>query len=610
MPEADYPRGCLHELFERQAARTPEAVAVVYEGQELSYAELDARANQLSHYLRGLGVGPDVLVGVYVERSLEMVVGLLGILKAGGAYVPLDPAFPRDRLAFMLKDSQAPMLLTQRHLLAQLPASGVRIVTLDADWETIARHSRQGLDRGVGPEALAYVIYTSGSTGLPKGVAIEHRSVVNFLTSMRREPGLTAGDRLLAVTTLSFDIAGLELYLPLAVGACVEVVSREVTTDPARLRERLAQSGATVMQATPATWRMLVEAGWERAAALKVLCGGEALGHELANALLARAREVWNLYGPTETTIWSAAYKLEGEQGPGSAVPLGRPIANTHLYVLDEAMQQVPTGVTGELYIGGVGLSRGYLNRPELTAEKFVPDPFGPEPGRRLYRTGDLTRRRPDGTFEYLGRIDHQVKVRGYRIELGEVEAVLRQQGRVRETVVVAREAMPGDKRLVAYVVPAQAPEPTVSELRDFVKAQLPDYMVPSAFILLDALPLTPNGKVDRRALSGPDYARPELEKGFVAPRDSFERQLTHVWEDLLGVKPIGVQDDFFELGGHSLLAVQLFAQIEKQMGIWLPLATLFEHPTVAQLATLPTPPESGGVRGVGLQAARRARRL
>jgi aminoglycoside N3'-acetyltransferase len=427
---------------------------------------------------------------------------------------------------------------------------------------------------------------TSGSTGLPKGVAIEHRSVVNFLASMRREPGLRAGDRLLAVTTLSFDIAGLELYLPLAVGACVEVVSREVAADPARLRERLAHSGATVMQATPASWRMLVEAGWERAPALKVLCGGEALGRELANALLARACEVWNLYGPTETTIWSAAYKLDGKQGAGSAVPLGRPIANTQLYVLDEAMQPVPAGVAGELYIGGAGLARGYLNRPELTAEKFVPDPFGPVPGGRLYRTGDLARYRPDGTLEYLGRIDHQVKVRGYRIELGEVEAVLRKQAGVREAVVVAREAMPGDQRLVAYVVPAQGPGPAVSELRDFVKAQLPDYMVPSAFVLLDALPLTPNGKVDRRALPAPDYARPELEKGLVAPHDAFERQLTHMWEDLLGVTPIGVQDDFFALGGHSLLAVQLFAHVEKWTGQHLPLAILFQNPTIAQLAS------------------------
>jgi amino acid adenylation domain-containing protein len=443
---------CLHELFAQQAAHTPEAVAVVHEGQQLSYGKLNARANQLAHYLRALGVGPDVLVGVYVERSLEMVVGLLGILKAGGAYVPLDPAFPRERLAFMLEDSQAPVLLTQQHLRAQLPASGIRVVAVDADWEAIAGHSRQAPNGGARPESLAYVIYTSGSTGLPKGVAVEHRSVVNFIASMQCEPGLRAGDRLLAVTTLSFDIAGLELYLPLTVGASVEVVSSEVAADPARLRERLAHLGATVMQATPASWRMLVEADWERAPALKVLCGGEALGRELANALLVRAREVWNLYGPTETTIWSAVYKLEGEQGAGRAVPLGRPIANTQLYVLDDVMQQVTAGVGGELYIGGAGLARGYLNRPGLTAEKFVPSPYSQDPGARLYRTGDLARYRPDGTLEFLGRLDQQVKLHGFRIELGEIEAALRQHPMVGETVVLAREDRPGDKRLVAYV--------------------------------------------------------------------------------------------------------------------------------------------------------------
>jgi amino acid adenylation domain-containing protein len=474
------------------------------------------------------------------------------------------------------------VLLTQRRLLAQLPASGVQVVALDADWETIARHSRQEPNSGVGPEALAYVIYTSGSTGLPKGVAIEHRSVVNFLASMWREPGLRTADRLLAVTTLSFDIAALELYLPLAVGACVEVVSREAAADPARLQDRLAHSGATVMQATPASWRLLVEAGWEGAPALKVLCGGEALGRELANALLARTREVWNLYGPSETTIWSAAYKLAGEQDTGSAVPLGRPIANTRLYVLDKAMQPVPAAVAGELYIGGAGLARGYLNRPELTAEKFVPDPFGSEPGGRLYRTGDLARYRPDGTLEYLGRIDHQVKVRGYRIELGEVEAVLREQAGVREALVVAREELPGDRHLVAYVVPARGPGPAVSELRDFVKARLPDYMIPVAFVLLDALPLTPYGKVDRRALPAPEGVRPELEAAYVAPRTPVEEVLVGIWSEILGVKQVGIDDNFFALGGHSLLATRLMSRLRDAFHVELPLRAFFEAPTVA----------------------------
>ena len=580
---------CLHDFFEQQVARTPEAVAVIYEGRQLSYAELNGRANQLARYLQGHGVGPEVLVGMYVERSLEMAVGLLGILKAGGAYVPLDPGFPSERLAFMLKDSQAPVLLTQWHLRAQLPAYRGRVVALDADWEAIARHSQQAPDSGVGPEALAYVIYTSGSTGLPKGVAIEHRSAVNFLASMQREPGIGTRDRMLAVTTLSFDIAGLELYLPLAVGACVEVVSREVAADPVRLRQRMEDSGATVMQATPASWRMLVEAGWERAPALKVLCGGEALGHELAKALLARAREVWNLYGPTETTIWSTAYKVEGEPGTGSAAPLGRPIANTQLYVLDEAMQPVPAGIAGELYIGGAGLARGYVNRTELTAERFVPDPFGSEPGGRLYRTGDLARYRPDGTLEFLGRFDQQVKLRGFRVELGEIEAVLRQHPLVGETVVLAREDIPGDKRLVGYVAVDPYHPPTVSQLRRHLAARLPDYMVPSTFVLLDKLPLTPNGKVDRRALSAPAPSRPELEQAYVAPRTPLEQLLAHLWCEVLHLDGVGIHDNFFDLGGDSIKGAAFINKLQQRLEEPIFIVALFDAPTVADFATFLT---------------------
>jgi len=580
---------CVHEFFEQQVARTPEAVAVVYKDQQVSYAELNARANQLAHYLRGLGVGPEVLVGVYVERSLEMVVGLLGILKAGGAYVPLDPAFPRERLTFMLKDSQAPVLLTQQHLRTQLPASGVQVIALDADWAAIVRQSRRDPNNRIGPEALAYVIYTSGSTGLPKGVAIEHRSVINFLASMRHEPGLRAGDRLLAVTTLSFDIAVLELFLPLAVGACVEVVSREVVTDPVQLRKRLAHSGATVMQATPASWRMLVEGGWERAPALKALCGGEVLGRELADALLARTREVWNLYGPTETTIWSAVYKVQGEQGVRGAVPLGRPIAHTQLYVLDAAMRQVPAGVVGELYIGGAGLARGYLNRPELTAEQFVPDPFRSAPGGRLYRTGDLARSRPDGSLEFLGRVDHQVKLRGYRVELGEVEAVLQDQAGVRQVVAVVREDGPGDTRLIAYLVVDPHRPPTVSQLRRQLAARLPDYMVPSTFMLLDSLPLTPNGKVDRRALPVPGPGRPDLEQAYMAPRTPLELFLARLWCEVLKLDRVGIYDNFFDLGGDSIRGAMFINKLQQHLGEPIFIVTLFDAPTVVAFAAFLT---------------------
>jgi len=585
--EADYPRDQgLHELFEAQVARTPEAVALMYEDQQLTYGELNRRANQLAHHLRGLGLKPEGLVGICVERSLELVVGVLGILKAGGAYVPLDPAFPRDRLAFMVADAQLLVLVTQRHLVPSLPAHGARVVCLDQDWPAIAQEREENPLCPMCTEHLAYVIYTSGSTGQPKGVQITHGAVANFLRTMCQQPGLTAQDSLLAVTTLAFDISAFELFLPLSVGGRVIVISRDEAADGDGLSAQLRRTGATVMQATPATWRLLIETGWPGSHWLKILCGGEALPRPLANQLLERGGCLWNLYGPTETTIWSAACQVEGVDEP---VPIGRPIANTQFYVLDPRLESLPVGVPGELYIGGVGLARGYLNRPGLTADKFVPHPFSQEGGARLYKAGDLVRRRLDGTLEFLGRVDHQVKVRGFRIELAEIEAVLAQHPAVRQTVVVAREDRPGEKRLVAYVVPNPVSQQAlpIAALRSFLQARLPDYMVPAAFVALDALPLTPNGKVDRRALPIADPAHPERRQTFAAPRDVLEGQLTTIWEEVLGIQSLGVTDNFFELGGHSLLAVRLFAHIERTFGKKLPLATLFQAPTVEQLATM-----------------------
>jgi len=582
--QADYPKDvCIHQLFEAQAEQTPEAVAVVFEDEQLTYGELNRRANQVAHHLRSLDVCPDSLVGICIERSLEMVVGLLGILKAGGAYVPLDPAYPSERLAFMLEDSQAPVLLTQQGVVALLPKSGTHVVYLDADWEAIARSSQDNPASNVTGNNLAYAIYTSGSTGKPKGVQILHGAVVNFLTSMRRCPGLTDQDTLLSVTTLSFDIAALEIFLPLSVGARLVMVSRSVATDGTQLLERLNYCGATVMQATPATWRLLLAAGWSGSHQMKILCGGEALSRELANQLLEKGASLWNLYGPTEATIWSTIYQVDNTDG---AVSIGRPITNTQIYLLDEHLQPVPVGVPGELYIGGAGLARGYLNRPELTAQKFIANPLSQEPNARLYKTGDLARYQSDGNIEYLGRIDHQVKVRGFRIELGEIEAVLGQHLAVQETVVMVREDVPGNKRLVAYVVVNQTSAPTVSQLHQFLKQKLPEYMIPSAIVKLEALPLTPNGKVDRRALLAPDTARPELQSAFIAPRDTLELQLAHIWEDVLNVRPIGVTDNFFTLGGHSLLAVRLIALLQQQFGQNLPLATLFLAPTIEHLAS------------------------
>lgn len=580
--QAEYPQDkCIYQLFEAQVERSPNAVAVVFEQQQLTYQQLNSRANKIGHYLRSLGVGSEVLVGICVERSLEMVVGLLGILKAGGAYVPLDPTYPKERLAFMLSDAQVSVLLTQQKLVAGLPEHKAQVVCLNTDWETIAQQPEENLAVVAGSDNLAYTLYTSGSTGRPKGVQISHQALTNFLCSMQREPGLTAKDVLLSVTTLSFDIAALELYLPLITGARVVVLSREVASDGVQLAKALDRFEATVMQATPGTWRMLLESRLQGRKYLKMLCGGEALSRGLAEQLLQKGGELWNMYGPTETTIWSAVCKLKPSD---KVISIGRPIANTQLYLLDQKLQPVPVGVAGRLYIGGDGLTRGYLNQPELTSQKFISSPFSPDADALIYDTGDLARYLPDGRVECLGRIDYQVKIRGFRIELGEIEAVLVQHFEVREAVVIAREDVPGDKRLVAYVVPHQKPAPTVNQLRSFLKEKLPEYMLPSTFVMLEVLPLTPNGKVDCRALPVPDQIRHEPEETFVAPRDELELQLTKIWEQVLGHKPIGVRDNFFELGGHSLLAVRLFAQIEKVTHKNLPLAVLFQAPTIEQL--------------------------
>jgi len=583
--QSDYPRDrCVHQLFEAQAARTPDATAAIFESGALTYRELNQRSNQLAHYLRRLGVGPETLVGLSVERSPDMLVGLLGILKAGGAYVPLDPAFPTDRLAFMLEDSGARVLLTQRSLLDAsgfLPQpSSLTAVCLDTDWPAIARESADNFDGGATTDNLAYVLHTSGSTGKPKGVQIPHRALTNFLVSMQREPGLTERDTLLAVTTLSFDIAGLELYLPLITGARVVIASREAAADGPRLMELLQQFGVTVLQATPATWRMLIDSGWAGRPGLKMLCGGEALPRDLANQMIARGGSLWNMYGPTETTIWSSVCEVQ----PGDApLSIGRPITNTQFYVLDASRQPAPISVPGELFIGGDGVARGYLNRPELTAEKFLSNPFDARLGH-VYKTGDLVRYRADGSMEFLGRIDHQVKVRGFRIELGEIEVVLAQHPAVRESVVIVREDIPGDKRLAAYMTVSQPPAPPTQEFRNYLKEKLPEYMVPSTFVILEVLPLTPNGKIDRRALPKPDTVRSDLDDGFAPPATPMETLIAAVWREALMVDRVSVYDNFFDLGGHSLASVQVTAILEQKTGVRINPA-LIRYQTLGQLA-------------------------
>jgi amino acid adenylation domain-containing protein len=611
---------CLHQLFESQVESTPNKVAVVCAGKTLTYRQLDERANQLARFLMANRIAPGDLVAIMTERSTEMVVALLGVLKAGASYLPLDPVYPPDRIAFMLHDSATRMVLTQETLLDRLPATEARIVCLDREWRPIADQGSKRVASEVQPSDLAYVIYTSGSMGQPKGVMIEHRSLVNFLESMKREPGLTANDALVAVTTLSFDIAGLELYLPLITGAQLHIASRAEVVDANALHRLMETSKATVMQATPATWRMLVESG-KTMQQIKALCGGEALTRELAIELTERTKELWNMYGPTETTIWSSVHRVE-RVGETPFVELGHPIANTQFHVLDEHKKLVPPGVAGELYIGGDGLARGYLNRPELTAEKFVPNPLSDNPESRLYRTGDRVRRLRDGRLLYIERVDNQVKIRGYRVETGDVEAVLQKHESVKQAVVVAREEKTaGEKRLIAYVVGKEAQtnalngngngralalvesheqngnghQPgasatvamlTAGEWRKYLREFLPDYMVPSSFVVLDDLPLTPNGKIDRKRLPLLTEVESRAEE-FQPPSDSLELQLVKIWERVLGLPRVGINDNFFDLGGHSLLAVRLFMEIEQVFEKSLPLAVLFQAPTVEQLATV-----------------------
>jgi len=565
-----YPRDTvLSRLLEARADLRHDAVAVsAADAGELTYGELNAMANRLARHLRGRGVGPGTVVGVALPRTPQMLVALLAVQKAGGTYLPLDPGFPHERLAFMLADSGAGVLLSASEITAGLGVgSGVLVLDLSQLDDEVARERADNLESCASPGDTAYLIYTSGSTGRPKGVAVPHGALVNFLWAMRREPGLTEEDVLAAVTTLSFDIAGLELYLPLLVGARIELVSREEAADGASLAARLAASNATVMQATPATWRMLVEAGWKGAPGFRALTGGEALGRDLAIALLGRVGELWNMYGPTETTIWSTC-----EQVVSDEVTIGRPIANTQVHILDRLGQVLPIGVPGEICIGGEGVALGYHARPELTAERFVTGPTG----SRVYRTGDLGRWRADGRLECLGRLDQQVKVRGYRIEPGEIEALLATHPAVRAATVVAREAAPGDTRLVAYTVYHAGEAPTVSELRRFLRRELPDYMIPALVVPLDTLPLTANGKVDRKALPDPYHTGFRRDAPQEPPANGAERALADVWQEVLQVPSVGAEDNFFELGGHSLLALRATALYEERTGARIDPRALF----------------------------------
>lgn len=577
----------LHKLITTQAETIPDKTAIIFGEQKVTYKQLNERANQLAHLLIKNGVKKGDRVGFSLDRSAEMVIALLAIMKTGAVYVPLDPQFPLNRINYMLEDSQAVVLLTSQKYKGRYQSSAKELL-LEDEWQNLQDYDTTAPEVIVDGESLVYILYTSGSTGNPKGVQIAHHNLVNFLTSMQKAPGITADDRLLAVTTISFDIAGLELWLPLLTGAEIILADTATAKDGRALLDVIKKERVTLMQATPYTWRIMLEAGWDENTPVKVICGGEALPQELAQKLLTRASSLWNVYGPTETTVWSTIKQLTKQD---KVISIGRPINNTSIYILDKFSKPLAQGVAGEIYIGGDGVAKGYLNRPELTAEKFVEDPFAKQPGAKMYRTGDLGKFLPDGEIECLGRIDAQVKIRGYRIETGEIEFQLEKEIDVKEAVVIARPDQHGVDKLVAFIV-VDADHAITSDgstqtqsWKNSLKKSVPDYMVPDNFIVIPAMPLTPNGKVDRKALAKHGAALAEEGNIYVAPRTDIEKMVADIWIEFLGIKKIGVHDNFFELGGHSLIAVKVMARIEKETGKRLPLATLFESPTVEKLA-------------------------
>jgi amino acid adenylation domain-containing protein len=597
----DYPEGkCIHDLFVQQARRAPQNVAVVFENRSLTYAQLDARANQLAHHLQGLGVGPEVPVAVCMDRSLEMVVAILGILKAGGAYVPLDPKYPQQRILHVLEDVHAVVLLTQKALSDSIPEHGGKTVCLDSEWESIASHGEDAPSVSTTARNLAYVIYTSGSTGPPKGVMVEHGGLVNAINWIIETLELSSSDRCILKTPITFDAAGRELFPTLLAGGTLIIAEPGGHRDSRYLADAIRGERVSILHCVPSLLRLLVEEpAFDETLALRaVMCGGEALAPEIVERFQSRCgAKLYNVYGPTETIIDSTYWPCE-ERNVYSAVSIGRPIPNARTYIVDDLLRVLPIGVVGNLYIGGAGLARGYVGRPDLTAERFIPDPFSGDPGARLYNTGDLARYLPDGNIEFLGRSDYQVKIRGFRIELGEIEEALGQHPAVRQTMVLVQEGGSGERRLVAYVAADAEASPTANQLRGFLEGKLPEHMVPAVFVILDAFPLTANGKVDRRALPTFDGRRPELDAAFVACRTPTEELLGEIWGQLLGVDQVGVYDNFFQLGGHSLLATQVVSRIREAFQVEIPLRRLFEAPTIAGLAETI---EAG--RGAGLQA-------
>jgi amino acid adenylation domain-containing protein len=614
--QTEYAQTCIHQLVEAVVEFSPDAIAVVFEQSSLTYRQLNSRANVLAHYLQTLGVAPEVLVGICMERSLEMVVGLLGILKAGGAYVPLDPAYPTERLAFMLEDTQISVMLTQTWLVEFLPPHSSQLVCLDAQWQEIALHSEKNPISAVTPDNLAYVIYTSGSTGRPKGVAMCHRPLSNLIIWQRESSTLPREARTLQFAPVSFDVSFQEIFSTWSSSGTLVLISEQVRVDALELLRFLTEQEINRLFLPFVALQQLAEVGDAQGSVVPTLREIISAGEQLQ---ITRPIASWftklqnctlhNNYGPSESHAVTA-FTLTGSPSDWPALPpIGRPIANTQIYLLDSQMQRVPEGVAGELYIGGIALARGYLNRPDLTKERFIPDPFSDSSQARLYKTGDLVRYLSDGNIEFLGRSDDQVKIRGFRIELGEIEVALAAYPAVRQAAVLAREDVPGDKRLVAYIVPNSQESPPqkhsveaqlqaeqvfqqqyslahlVPQLRSYLKTRLPDYMVPSAFVVLEAFPVTPSGKVDRRALPAPARSRPELSTDLVLPQSDAEKLIAKVWREVLQLNVVGIHDHFFELGGYSLLLFQVRNQLIKSLENELSIVTLFQYPTIYTLA-------------------------
>jgi len=582
---AEYPKDkALPHFLNECAKQYANNIAIKFEERVLTYKYLYESSNKLAKILIDNGIKTGDIVGMALDRSPEMIISLIAILKSGAAYVPLDPEYPKDRIEFMLEDSSAKILLTSKKYQNHFESVATELLIEDAlaNFNSYTADEPKVASKG---DDMAYILYTSGSTGKPKGVQIKHFNLVNMLLSNQKLPGMVAIDKVLAVTTISFDIAGLDIFLPLISGAELIIANPESVKDGRLLLDIVREDRVTFMQATPYTWRMMLEAGWDERLPLTIVCGGEAMPKDLCAKLIPRCKALWNQYGPTETAVYSTQKHLTTEED----ITIGRPLDNTQIYIVDEAMNNLTDGSIGEIFIGGDGVSIGYLNRPGLTAEKFVDNIFSGKPGDKMYRSGDLGRYKENGEIQCLGRIDHQVKVRGYRIELEEIEYALLKEDTIKEAVVIAREDMPGDVRLVGYVV--LAPD-AVNDLKSHIDgwqqgllAVLPEYMVPEDFVIMTAIPITPNGKIDRKALPKPNYGALNREGEYIAPRTDMEKQVAAIWEECMGIEKISVYDNFFKLGGKSLVAVQIMARIEKATGKRLPLATLFEHSTIEQLS-------------------------